>query len=71
MEKFWKDGMAPDLPKPVRRVGRIRFYSVDDGVPVTSLGGLYVLRDCVTLIPASNPKQEASQSRLAMPGAGE
>ena len=44
--------MLADLPEPVSRVTRVGFLPVHDGVPVTSLLGLEILRHAVCVIPA-------------------
>ena len=58
-----KDRMLADLPEPVPGVPRVGFLPVHDGMPVTPLLGLEILRHAVRVIPAGKVKVQSRQHR--------
>lgn len=69
--EFGKDGMLADPPEPVTGIGRVGFYAMNDAMPVTSLRGVDVLRNCVTLSPAPDAEEQAGECGPGMRGLGE
>src|ERR1035437_4797592 len=63
----WKDRVLAYVPEPVPRIPRVGLLPVHQGVPVTSLWGIEILRHTVGLVPARKVEIQPRQHRRPQP----
>src|SRR5665213_3461241 len=62
--------MFSNPSEPIRRIRRIRFNSMGEGVPITALGSQVFLRYRMALLPIAEQEHKTAQRGCGIPGLG-